>query len=285
MGRGFSVGYLKCEKCGGYYELQKGESPDDFQDKCECGGNLNYVESFDMNKPDETPKNASNDKDNLQDKKGPKPKRQKYLIIGLVAVVFIIAIIGAYYAYGQYQDNKYYENYRLQFFNSYQAGEKFNSSLNRVSGYDTMTIDQFNQQSADIAGKVDQSSKDIDDAISYTEKSRIFQENMLKNANTDYQKKYAESLLNQTNARIKLYNLKKQIISLNKDEIEAIKSNDFNKLTDLGNQIKDLAKQMDPILNDIDKIIREREDIRANNPDFTARLNKEAAVSTNSTIK
>ena len=34
-------GYLECEKCGGYYELQEGESPDDFE-KCQCGGNLNY---------------------------------------------------------------------------------------------------------------------------------------------------------------------------------------------------------------------------------------------------
>ena len=29
--------FLVCKKCGGYYELQPGESPDDF-DKCECGG-------------------------------------------------------------------------------------------------------------------------------------------------------------------------------------------------------------------------------------------------------
>jgi len=30
--------FLVCDKCGGYYELQKGESPEDFTDKCECGG-------------------------------------------------------------------------------------------------------------------------------------------------------------------------------------------------------------------------------------------------------
>lgn len=33
--------YLICEKCGGYYELQSGESPEDFQE-CECGGKLKY---------------------------------------------------------------------------------------------------------------------------------------------------------------------------------------------------------------------------------------------------
>lgn len=33
-------GFLVCDKCGGYYELQPGESPEDFIDKCECGGKL-----------------------------------------------------------------------------------------------------------------------------------------------------------------------------------------------------------------------------------------------------
>ncbi|MBV1729421.1 MAG: zinc ribbon domain-containing protein [Methanobacterium sp.] len=31
-------GYLVCDTCDGYYELQKGEKPDDFMDECECGG-------------------------------------------------------------------------------------------------------------------------------------------------------------------------------------------------------------------------------------------------------
>ncbi|MBP2045716.1 hypothetical protein J2756_000940 [Methanobacterium aggregans] len=29
--------YLKCKECGGIYELQEGESPEDF-DVCHCGG-------------------------------------------------------------------------------------------------------------------------------------------------------------------------------------------------------------------------------------------------------
>ncbi len=38
-------GYLYCEKCGGYYKLQAGESPEDF-DTCQCGGNLKYADSI-----------------------------------------------------------------------------------------------------------------------------------------------------------------------------------------------------------------------------------------------
>ena len=33
---------LICQNCGGYYELEKGESPNDFSDECECGGKLKY---------------------------------------------------------------------------------------------------------------------------------------------------------------------------------------------------------------------------------------------------
>lgn len=39
-------GYMVCDKCGGYYKLQPGESPDDFTDKCECGGNLKCVQDL-----------------------------------------------------------------------------------------------------------------------------------------------------------------------------------------------------------------------------------------------
>lgn len=41
--------YLVCEKCGRYYELKEGESPTDFEDKCPCGGTLQYEESLAIN--------------------------------------------------------------------------------------------------------------------------------------------------------------------------------------------------------------------------------------------
>lgn len=34
-------GYMVCQKCGGYYKLQPGELPEDF-DVCQCGGELEY---------------------------------------------------------------------------------------------------------------------------------------------------------------------------------------------------------------------------------------------------
>jgi tetratricopeptide (TPR) repeat protein len=40
------MGYLICDKCNSYYELQEGESVNDFTNKCRCGGNLFYSEIF-----------------------------------------------------------------------------------------------------------------------------------------------------------------------------------------------------------------------------------------------
>lgn len=40
------MGYLICVKCGGYYELQPDESPEDFVKECECGGNLRYIDDL-----------------------------------------------------------------------------------------------------------------------------------------------------------------------------------------------------------------------------------------------
>ena len=39
---GFVLDYLICDKCEGYYELQSGESPNDFDLSCDCGGELKF---------------------------------------------------------------------------------------------------------------------------------------------------------------------------------------------------------------------------------------------------
>ncbi len=43
------LGYLICESCNGYYELQEGESITDF-DSCQCGGPLKYLKTQDITK-------------------------------------------------------------------------------------------------------------------------------------------------------------------------------------------------------------------------------------------
>jgi|GEM_PF-2499358 len=41
-----SKGFLVCDKCKNYYELQHGESPEDFVNECDCGGTLRYAENL-----------------------------------------------------------------------------------------------------------------------------------------------------------------------------------------------------------------------------------------------
>ena len=56
--------YLVCDSCKGYYELQEGESPEDFSDKCECGGKLEYIKKIERSEDNIKKKNSStvNDK-------------------------------------------------------------------------------------------------------------------------------------------------------------------------------------------------------------------------------
>ncbi|CEL24809.1 zinc ribbon domain-containing protein [Methanobacterium formicicum] len=37
-----NLGYLVCDVCGGYYQLQQGESANDFDTECDCGGKLQH---------------------------------------------------------------------------------------------------------------------------------------------------------------------------------------------------------------------------------------------------
>jgi hypothetical protein len=39
-------GYLKCKKCGQYYQIPFGESRENYSDTCECGGKLKYIGSL-----------------------------------------------------------------------------------------------------------------------------------------------------------------------------------------------------------------------------------------------
>jgi len=72
-------GYLECEKCGGYYELQKGESSEDFE-KCECGGNLKYTTSMpSSNISEDTKSNVGNFL----------KRKRNFIVLGLVALIIL----------------------------------------------------------------------------------------------------------------------------------------------------------------------------------------------------
>jgi hypothetical protein len=47
----FKMGYLTCDNCKSYYELQPGEKPKDFDLKCECGSILKFSRNIDFIDP------------------------------------------------------------------------------------------------------------------------------------------------------------------------------------------------------------------------------------------
>lgn len=50
MDKDFHGGHLVCDRCKGYYKLQSGESPEDFSDRCDCGGHFNFQDSLNGNR-------------------------------------------------------------------------------------------------------------------------------------------------------------------------------------------------------------------------------------------
>lgn len=43
------MGYLVCGKCGGYYRLEEGESPESYSEVCDCGGKTIYYDDIPLN--------------------------------------------------------------------------------------------------------------------------------------------------------------------------------------------------------------------------------------------
>lgn len=75
------MGYIICEKCGGYYELQPGEHPEDF-DRCDCGGKLKYERSL-IDENYDIPSSRSGFK-------LPSSKNLKTFGIGVIAILVLL---------------------------------------------------------------------------------------------------------------------------------------------------------------------------------------------------
>jgi len=92
------MGYLKCKDCGGVYELQEGESPDDY-DMCHCGGEIKYHLSRDeLNR---RPVRVPTDKE-LTKKKSSNLGLIIVIIIGVVVISVIPIAIAALLIYRAY---------------------------------------------------------------------------------------------------------------------------------------------------------------------------------------
>lgn len=80
------MGYLKCDKCGGYYELQPGEHASDFSDTCQCGGKLKYVANLNENKPKPPVKRVQSTEEKLSAYRG------IFLLACIIGVVLLCVV-------------------------------------------------------------------------------------------------------------------------------------------------------------------------------------------------
>lgn len=112
-------GFLVCSSCGGFYKLQEGESPFDFE-SCECGGKLKFTKNLDTGK--ETP-DTQKAADSAKDLKGKargwfNQRNLKWKAgIGLggvfcIAVIFIAAT-GMFSAAGNDYNKNDYVNFKV----------------------------------------------------------------------------------------------------------------------------------------------------------------------------
>nr|WP_319372831.1 hypothetical protein [uncultured Methanobacterium sp.] len=238
------MGYLKCEKCGGYYELQKGESPNDFE-TCECGGKLKNIERLSDIKPDK--KDVKKPVQNTAPKtkapsSSPKPKRKKYLLIGLVVVVIAIVLVGGYYAYGYYQNQKFEDNFKLH----YQAVTNGNNYWNE-------TLSDMNKTYTTQQGFDDLKSQAINDSeksIDYTNKSLYYEQEMVKYAPDDVHKKYAEALLKYNQKALEKMKLLKEYINL----LTYKGFSDTTRANEISKQLDDINKELETLNNQKDQI-------------------------------
>ena len=89
------MGYLKCQKCGGYYKLHEGESLNDFT-QCSCGGSLIYTESIDESKVHEEDLKVSTTSGKSEKLERPESEEKKHSNFELSKIGLIIMFIGLF---------------------------------------------------------------------------------------------------------------------------------------------------------------------------------------------
>jgi hypothetical protein len=89
------MGYLKCQKCGGYYKLHDGESLNDFA-QCSCGGSLIYTESIDESKVHGDDLKISTASGKTEKFERPESEEKKHSNIELSRIGLIIMFIGLF---------------------------------------------------------------------------------------------------------------------------------------------------------------------------------------------
>lgn len=91
MGDVKKMGYLYCPSCGGYYQLEEGESPQDFA-RCQCGGKLVYTPTLDSTMADEAEEDYE---DSFYAEEAAHPRSSQKRLILILTPILILMVLGA----------------------------------------------------------------------------------------------------------------------------------------------------------------------------------------------
>lgn len=93
------MSYLVCHECGSYYELQPGETPEDFDLTCQCGGRLENKESIEPENEFDLEKGKSEDLEKENEFETPNKsagiwKRAIAILIGVIIIILSMLSLG-----------------------------------------------------------------------------------------------------------------------------------------------------------------------------------------------
>lgn len=165
-------------------------------------------------------------------------------IISIILIVLVLAgcIIAGYYAYGYYMNQKFEENFKLQ----YQAGingqEYLNASTKDLEGKMTTKTD--------YETSLNNYLKNLDKAIEYSKTQIGYLEEMVKYSPDDIHKKYSEALLKYNQEFLKYLQYNKELQKL---WVWPGVYNNETKVKELSGKINDTLKTMEKLNNEKDK--------------------------------
>ena len=173
--------------------------------------------------------------------------KKKLVLIGLILVS--VSFIGAYYLQSSINEDRYYENYRLESIKMDGANEQSVSAIANIFAY--MMGNGTSSNTSEILGVA------RDNASS----ALIYNKEMQKYAITKSEKKYSDIMLKQSYLMIKDIDL---LLELDR----AAKQKDLNRVDDIMTQLKEYNNQLEQYETEL-------ENIKNNDPNFKKRIEKE----------
>jgi len=195
-------------------------------------------------------------------------------ILAVIGILAVILVLGCQNANSIYKKNKYYENYRMAVI----YGDKEVQLADDT--YDNWDRDNDDVSVADLMKIANTTLENMQQANVFESKYQHYVNEMIKYADADVEKQYAESMLTESKYSVEYNNVFMEISNL----ILSTNWNDQAQLNSYSAKMNDLIKNRDILDDKMNEIDEEKEEIRKQYPDFTKRLDQEYEASKNTKI-